>query len=85
MFKINDYAFDTYAKETVEITNGIEKEGVFEPTEAIALRCFGWDNGRAVMGWTYRRVEKAYLRPITCNKFGFNFPKRRGKYFVGRV
>lgn len=90
IFKINEPAFDRDAKETVLITNGIEIETVngpvFKPTEAIAMRCFGYEkNGRAVTGWTYRKVSAGSLCPVTPNKFGFNFPKRATRYFVGRV
>lgn len=84
-FQMSDYAFDTYAKETVKITNGIDKDGIFTPTEAIALRCIGFENNRAITAWTYRRVDVEQLRPVTPNKYALNMPSRRTRYFIGRI
>jgi hypothetical protein len=66
-FKINTVYFDTYAKELVKVTNGTDAEGVFIPTEGIALRVLGMNidpktkKASHEVWMTYRRVDPAML------------------------
>lgn len=59
--KINDICFDSENKEHVRISNGIEKDGVLVPTEAIAIRFIGMDNGKPILAFTYRKVDATKL------------------------
>lgn len=55
--KINDWTYDSENKEYVRISNGYEAGNVFIPTEAVALRIVGMDNGLPVIAYTYRKVK----------------------------
>jgi hypothetical protein len=69
-FKINQVCFDSENKEFVKITNGIPVEendslGIngreVVPTEALALRVISLNQGKPVLGYTYRKVNPAKL------------------------
>jgi hypothetical protein len=94
-FHINEVVWDSHAKELVKITNGIEQDGIFFPTEAIALRVVGPNIGKLQIAWTYRKVNKEDLRKThterekdfnsLLNPEEFNDFKFRGAIQIGRI
>ncbi len=60
-FKINQVCFDSANKEYVKLTNGTDANGVFVPTEAIALRVVSVDKGVPRIAYTYRKVNPSCL------------------------
>lgn len=66
MFAINQTVFDTANKEFVKLTNGTDANGVFVPTEAIALRVIDiLKNGKVQIAFTYRKVDVSKLTTLT--------------------
>ena len=60
-FKINQFVFDSQNKEFVKITNGIELNGNLVPTEGLAIRVVSLNNGKPVLGFTYRKINSEFL------------------------
>lgn len=60
-FKINQFVFDSQNKEFVKITNGHELNGIFTPTEGLAIRVVSLNKGKPVLGLTYRKINSEFL------------------------
>ena len=95
-FKMGDICYCKASKDIIKITNGIEREGTFTPTEAIAFRLLGFRKTRKGMyprvGWTYRAVNPESLT-VTTDSAGIFAAYFEGnclarverKYVAGRV
>lgn len=87
--KINDVVFDSENKEFVKISNGIEKDGKFVPTEAIAMRVIGLSQNKPVIGYTYRQVKEDKLSTINRDNGEFEAFMTLNKpvhfEFIGRL
>lgn len=60
-FKMNQICFDSQNKEIVKLTNGIELNKEFIPTEALAIRVVSLNAGKPVLGFTYRKINSEFL------------------------
>lgn len=94
-FKINDVAYDRYAKEFVKITNGTDTDG-FVPTEAIAVRFAGVtkaigtkkgsEHSVPQIGFTYRKVEEMHLEKVDhAGMFDLLGEILSSRYNIGRI
>jgi hypothetical protein len=102
-FAMNQECFDSYAKETVRISNGTctldhsspeafalshqTSNGccIYTPSEAIALRVLGvTKTGDPIVGFTYRKVDPAHLRPTNGQQLPDATQIRKSR-FIGRV
>lgn len=75
---------DAFAKSH---NNGIDS-CQYEPHEAIAIRAFPSENGKAQIAWTYRSINAANLRPCdqsAKSMFESVLNRKRSKYNIGRV
>jgi hypothetical protein len=61
--KINEIVYDTENKEYVKLSNGTDQDGIFVPTEAIALR-LGFSDGKPRIAFTYRHVKASFLHKL---------------------
>lgn len=89
-FKINQVVKNTKNKEIIKLTNGIEKDGNFIPTEAIALRVLGLNKGMPVIGYTYISVKPEDLAQTIADRSGhfesiLGVEKPTKYFFVGRI
>ena len=85
--KMGDIVLCQESKDIVKITNGIEKDGVFTPTECMCLRVTGYSKTKRglypVMGFSYRAFPSGQVSVLKdCTLFDFHDIER--KYFGGR-
>jgi len=88
--KMGSVCIESESKDIVKITNGTEIDGVFMPTEAIAVRFIGitQTNKGAYprLAYTYRKVNLGSLSLATISAPLFDdYNKLAPKYRIGRV
>lgn len=60
---MNQIVLDLDTKDIIRITNGTERDGIFEPTEGIVLRVTGSTKGVQI-AYSYRKVNPSTISPM---------------------
>lgn len=76
------------SKDIMKVTNGIEKDGVFAPTEAICFRVIGFKETKRglypVVGFSYRAFPSGQVSVLKDSPLFNDYRELQPKYFGGR-